>query len=235
MKNKKLKTLVVAAAFAVCLLIGGISAYFTDADTATNTFTIGKVSIDLKEPKWEEPKDIVPNQEMEKNPQIENDGVNSAYVFMEVVIPYANIIVANEDGSKNAKADTDLFIMLDKDGNEGVNDGWVLVSQTENEDDKTVTYLYAYGTSEVMTELKKDETTPSLFDKVKFVNAIEGQGLEGSTKTIVVNAYAVQMDNLEKEDGSARVTPVDVWEVINNQNPSTVVTEAEDMKTDEKQ
>jgi len=221
MRNRKVKALVVAAALAVCLLIGGISAYFTDADTATNTFTIGKVSIDLKEPNWEEPEDIVPNQEMAKDPQITNDGENSAYVFMEVVMPYANIVVADADGTKNAAADTDLFMMLDKDGEEGINDGWVLVSETENADDKTVTYLYAYGTSAAMTEVKKDATTPALFNKVKFVNAIEGQDLEEATKTIVINAYAVQMDNLEKEDGTARVTPVDVWEVVNNQSPST--------------
>lgn len=36
----------------IFVLVGNILAYFTDGDTATNTFNVGKVSIDLKEPNW---------------------------------------------------------------------------------------------------------------------------------------------------------------------------------------
>lgn len=43
--KKQTKTIAVAAALAAVLTIGGVSAYFTDADTATNTFTIGKISL----------------------------------------------------------------------------------------------------------------------------------------------------------------------------------------------
>ena len=51
MQNKKrMKTMIAATAMIGVLAIGGISAYFTDGDTATNTFTVGKVSIDLQEP-----------------------------------------------------------------------------------------------------------------------------------------------------------------------------------------
>ena len=61
MQNKKrMKTMIAATAMIGVLAIGGISAYFTDGDTATNTFTVGKVSIDLQEPNWNPPKDITP-------------------------------------------------------------------------------------------------------------------------------------------------------------------------------
>lgn len=30
------------------MTIGGIAAYFTDGDTQTNTFTVGKISLDLQ-------------------------------------------------------------------------------------------------------------------------------------------------------------------------------------------
>ena len=232
MNKKKVKAMIVAAALATILLIGGISAYFTDADTATNTFTVGKVSIDLEEPNWEEPENIVPGQEMDKDPQITNDGLNGAYVFMEVVMPYANIVTANADGTKNDAADTELFALLHKldDGTyaTGVKAGWVQVgTEVKDENAKTVTYLYAYGTANGMTELAKDATTPTLFDKVKFVNAIEDQGLEGTTKEIVINAYAIQSSNIENA-----VTPAEVWTILNNQGPTTDVGVQEDAKDD---
>ena len=58
--------MIAATAMIGVLAIGGISAYFTDGDTATNTFTVGKVSIDLQEPNWNPPKDITPNQEIKR-------------------------------------------------------------------------------------------------------------------------------------------------------------------------
>ena len=51
--NKKLKISIVAMAMVFVLLIGNILAYFTDADTATNEFTTGRISIDLQEPNWD--------------------------------------------------------------------------------------------------------------------------------------------------------------------------------------
>ena len=51
MKNTT-KTLVLALALAGVLAIGGIAAYFTDADTVTNSFTTGKISLKLLEPAW---------------------------------------------------------------------------------------------------------------------------------------------------------------------------------------
>jgi len=53
-----MKKRILAIALVVCLLatalVSGTLAYFTDTDDATNTFTVGNVSIDLTEPKWDE-------------------------------------------------------------------------------------------------------------------------------------------------------------------------------------
>ena len=116
MKNKKLAKAAAVCSLAGVMLIGGAMAYFTDADTATNEFTVGKISIDLKEPGWTPPKDITPNQEITKDPQITNDGVNSAYVFMQVKVPTKSVITANEDGTKNAEAVKELFTYQVKEG-----------------------------------------------------------------------------------------------------------------------
>lgn len=200
-------------------------AYFTDGDTATNTFTVGKISLDLQEPNWEPPTDITPNQEIEKDPQVKNDGTNDEFVFVEVVVPYANVVTANEDGTKNAAADTELFSY-------DVNEGWTEMGiGTKDEEDKTVTHRYVYGTAEACTALGKNATTPALFDSVTFANVVEDQNLEDSMQNIIINAYGIQTTDLNGD----KTAPDDVWAVLNNQLPTTDVTETEAANTDIKQ
>jgi predicted ribosomally synthesized peptide with SipW-like signal peptide len=214
--NKKILARTILAVALVCIMtVGLISAYFTDIETKTNTFTVGSIDIELQEPNWVEPTDILPEQEIAKDPQIENVGANSAYVFLEVEVPYANVVTAAEDGTKNEPVDTELFSYT-------VNEGWVQIGEgTKDEDAKTVTYLYAYGTADEMTALEKGATTSTLFDYVKFANVVNGQNLEGSTQYVIVKAYAVQTTNINSNktemDGNndgGEVTPADVWAVI---------------------
>lgn len=230
--NNKKKMSALSLAMVGALSVAGVSAYFTDADTATNTFTVGKVSMDLQEPNWVPPTDITPNEEFAKDPQIKNDGINDEYVFMEVVVPYANVVTANADGSKNAAADTELFIYE-------VNDGWVeLTAQmVKDEDAKTVTHLYAYAPSlgEAMTAVAADEITDTLFDYIRFANVVEDEGLEGETKHVVVNAYGIQTNFLTDatldgtDDGID--TAAEVWSVLSTQSPDTAKG-AEEANTD---
>ena len=72
-KKQLLRTLI-ACGLVVSVAAGGTVAYLTDAETATNTFTVGKVKIDLEEPGYpgndsDEVKNIVPNQEIMKDAQ----------------------------------------------------------------------------------------------------------------------------------------------------------------------
>ena len=227
--NSKVKYLVVIGAMLGVLTIGGIMAYFSDGDTATNTFTVGKVSIDLQEPSWDpdDTIDLVPGEDIPKDPQVKNDGINDEYVFMEVIIPYANVITANEDGTANTAADTELFSY-------DVNTGWIEVGSSKKDTaSKTVPRLYAYGTSSTMTALSKNTTTPALFDTIRFANIIEDGGLGGTNLNVVINAYGIQTTSINKDsNGVAKTAPVDVWAVLKNQNPSTTVNESEDPKTD---
>lgn len=215
MKNVTKKTYVGAL---VCMLltvvaVGSISAYFTDGDAVTNTFTVGKISLELQEPEWDPDaaKDMTPNQTVKKNPQIYNDGVNGEFVFMEVILPYETLITANEDGTLNAAKDTELYHYT-------VNPGWHQMSGTRNEADNTVTYLYVYGDAENCTELAVGATTPALFDTVTFANVVEDQALEGKTLEIIIKAYGIQTTNIN----GGKTAPADVWTVVSNQNPSVV-------------
>ena len=57
MKNNTWKKYMGITAITAVLLVGSVSAYFTDQDEKTNTFTVGKVTIDLEEPEWDKKPD----------------------------------------------------------------------------------------------------------------------------------------------------------------------------------
>lgn len=191
----------------------GLSAYFTDNDTARNTFTVGKVTIDVSEPSWTpDPDNITPNQSFQKDPTILNTGDNDAFVFMQVEVPCANVVTANADGTRNPQALTDFFSYE-------VNSGWTLM-HTEDVSEKTPSgtqviahrYQYAYGSETACTALKPDEKT-TLFDTVKYANLVEGQ-LEDQTVHMDIKAYAIQTTDL---GDNGTVVSKEVFSILCNQ------------------
>ena len=95
--NKKIKNGLFIAIVAGSLCIGGTMAYLTDREETVNEFTVGKIDIQLLEPHWkpEENKNLVPTQEILKDPQIKNTGQNDAFVYLEVTVPVRNVITAD--------------------------------------------------------------------------------------------------------------------------------------------
>ena len=245
--KRSVKTTATALALVGVLSIGGIMAYFTDADTATNEFTVGKVSIDLVEENWDPDlaTQITPLEEFAKDPKVVNDGVNDAFVFLEVKVPYAEVTVAAQDGTKAAqKAWTELFSydVNTTDWAEITGDVDGVTYPVMDETAGTATHLYAYGSDAAMKALTKaDAETSTLFDHIRFANVVEDEGLEETDLEVVVNAYAIQTTNIN--DGKTAVdgvnddgqtAPVEVWKVLKTQNPTTTVQATEDAKTDEK-
>ena len=103
MKNRKMVKGIALAAMVAALAAGGTAAYLTDFETATNSFTIGKVDIELDEPNWK-PDDntkLVPTQVIKKDPYVKNKGINEAFVYLEVSVPVRNVITAAQDGTRN--------------------------------------------------------------------------------------------------------------------------------------
>lgn len=191
----------------------GLSAYFTDNGTARNTFTIGKVTIDLDEPEWTpDPDNITPNQTFEKDPTITNTGDNDAFVFMQVEVPCAYVITANAGGTRNPQALTDLFSYE-------TNDGWTLM-YTEDISEKTPTgtqiiahrYTYTFGSEAACTALAPGADA-TLFDTVTFANLVEGQ-LEDQTVNMDIKAYAIQTSDLGEE---STVVPEEVFSILCSQ------------------
>lgn len=196
--NKKKTGIITLAAFAGISIIGSSIAYFTSTNTKNNPFTVGSVRTILHEDRWDDLADtdhndipdiaenIIPNKTIPKDPSIENTGKNPAWVYLEVRVPILNIITAQEDGSRNPKADTELYLFT-PDLNH-----WRQLSKIIEEDTdgkKTAVYVFGYE-----TVLDSGQTTADLFTQVQFCNAIEEQGLEDTGQTITVKSMAIQQE-----------------------------------------
>ena len=188
--KKQLLRALIACGLVVSVAAGGTVAYLTDAETATNTFTVGKVKIDLEEPSYpgndsDEVKNIIPNQEIVKDPQIENTGNNDALVFIRVEIPQETF--TDEDDGTGEQKKQDLFRL------KGVSDQWepLRTETVAGEDGKAKTsYVYGYK-----KPLGKGATTDKLFRKVQMKNAVESD-LSGNVEDIVVTACAIQATDI---------------------------------------
>ena len=106
--KKKIIALCLIVALAATAVIGGTLAYFTDTDSAKNTFTVGGVSIELIEQQtsenglvsFEQSKPLVPGKSNDGNAQskivtVKNTGENDAWVWVDMLIPSALLNPAN--------------------------------------------------------------------------------------------------------------------------------------------
>ena len=186
----------------VCfMLLGSSMAYFSNkTEVVINNFTVGEISIDVIEDDFdkEEAKTVEPGQVINKNPSIKNVGKNDAYVFIEVSIPRKSIKVVNDDETVNPKEIVDLFTY-------DMNADWIELSRES--DDNTTIIAYAY----LLPPLNVGQTTTTLFDKVKFVNFLEGSLDKNETYILDVKGYAVQYDGV---DTSAYDTDFDKYTYI---------------------
>lgn len=236
-KRKENKKSVAITLAALCLLgvlsVGGTMAYLTDTDTKTNTFTYGKVDIELNEDHWDEAnaKNMVANQTVTKDPQIKNIESNDAIVFLKVSVPMKKVVTAADDGTKQPEAVKELFL-TSADGTTAFNEGafdtanWELISTeyfsgttsdgaTKKDTCTKVERVYGYK-----TKLAKNTTTSELFKAVKAINVIEGQVDAGVNQDIVVSAYAIQADNIASIDTTTlnNATLKQVYDVYVNQH-----------------
>lgn len=192
-----------AAALAVMTLAsaGATLAFFTDQEEKVNTFTVGNIDIQLEEPQWDPDKgrDITPDKEVPKDPQITNTGANDAYVFMEVSVPRSEVRTVNDDGSLTEALVQDLFTYE-------TNEGWTLMRKQSNHN--STTYYYAYTDADnTMKALKPEETTTPVFSSVRFINMTEGE-IEGEDLSINVISRGIQTEDLDITD------PLEIYSLI---------------------
>lgn len=188
---KKKKTILAAVVLLLLFVVGGAIAYFTDTDTATNTFTIGNVDIEVLEPTWDstgsdKASDMMPGETAEKDPQIHNlSTTNPAYVFMKVESPCTTDTTPVE-----------LFPYTADTTN------WNLMTNGTCTNGK-VTRIYSYGSSSTMTPLAADDTTEELFDSVTLEPTFTGSTNMPASTDIVITGYAIQTEGLTATSPSA--------------------------------
>ncbi len=193
-RNKKL--LVLLALFLAVFAVGGTIAYLTDTTTeTTNTFTFGKVDIELTEAGWEaaNAEDLNPGAVVDKDPKVVvKEGSKPAYVFMEVTMPA-------QVNSKDVLALTNLDTT-----------NWAVVNTSGT---KTV-YAYVSGSSMKKVDAKNaDVSTEALFDKVTVNNTLTNtdvQAIPAAGLNIVIKGYAIQADDLP----STATTPAQIWALL---------------------
>ena len=84
-KNKIKKTLPLLLMLAVLFVgVAGVSAYFMDGDTATNSVEVGGNTVDIVE-EFDPPEEIEPGTAITKDVKIKNEGPNDCYVRVMAV------------------------------------------------------------------------------------------------------------------------------------------------------
>ena len=227
--KKRIALAVIGCLLILAMAIGGTALYLTDNDSATNTVTVGDVKVDLIEPNWTDTNDVVPNQELTKDPQVTNTGVNDAIIFMTLQVPVENITLTADDGTKGTKGNSELFWFKDTADGASVHannfdSNWVHLDTKDTGADLTGTsrtYVFAYKTA-----VAKDQTTNPLFDKIQVKNFIENEIAAGKTEQIKLNSYAIQASNVLESgiDISSSLTNANlskIYDIYVKQNPAS--------------
>ena len=174
MNKKKFGLLALSLVLIATIGVGATLAYFTEADAATNTITMGHVDIDLDEPNYDPDddddtvEDIVPGQVITKDPTITvQEGSLDAYIRATITL------------SDNLTADQAEELMA------GITilDGWYYSNPEENGDG----YYYYKNVVTAGSSVK-------LFEEVKIPEKW-GNEVADMTFTIDVAAEAIQADS----------------------------------------
>lgn len=209
--SKRKATIIAAAALAVITAMGATSlAYLTDSESTTNVTTNGKVQIDLVETAYDaaakagENLLVVPNQEISMDPMLKNTGNNPAIVYLKVSVPVKEVTKVADNGIKGTRENREIVYF--KDDADAItahannfDSEWVQLSDKETGtalDGDTRTYVFGYKKA-----IAKDEETTKLFDKVQIMNVLEGDLTPHAVENIKIEAYAVQKDNIIKDEG----------------------------------
>ena len=203
-KNKAL-LLSLCAVLLVAASVLGTIAYLSDTEAVTNTFSVGSVTITLDEKDVDNDTNtadnvtvdgvirdkangykLLPGHQYDKDPIVHVDSTSEdCYLF---------VIVKNEIANIESDADGDKKVADQIDAN-----GWKKVGETADGS------LYVYGTVADPTAVKGGENK-TVFTTFKIDGDVTNTTLAGCAgKTIVVTAYAVQVDGFEDNTAS------DIW------------------------
>ena len=204
MNKKKLGLMMASIALIGAVGIGATLAYFTDSEEITNTIETGNVDIELTEPIFSENgdnvlRDVVPNQEIEKDPTITlQSGSEDAYVRVKIDVTGL---------SDDEKAGIITSI------EENLNEGWVKGDSDDLYYFTSVMSLSGTTTTKVFEQIKIPATWTNTsankeFDIVITAEAIQADWLEEGIVSLSENSVGWNLGEIEiKEYTAPVVTP----------------------------
>lgn len=197
MKRRNVLTLVLALVLVAALAVGATLAYFTDVDAEKNTFTMGKVDINLDESPddgktWDEDgleyPNVVPNATVKKMARL-TVGDNSQNCYLMVTVEVTDAARYDETTKKGFK-DTDIDALYTAVTSAIDSTKW----DVKKVDGKLqCVYL---GTGDHIA--KKGEEL-ILFSTITIPDSF-GNNTAEQTFKLELKAYAVQSDNLVYSD-----------------------------------
>ena len=242
--KKKVISLILCAALLTVAVIGGTLAYFTDMDDATNTFTVGKVDIELEEPNWEgNDQTLMPGTTLPKDPTItvESDS-EDCYLFVELdMTRYVPLLAAFLEDNGYEAADLQKHSVREEFTSqylEGfVDEKWTIMNTDEilaavatgNPTHLIIDLGYnveggvleANDQVTLFTAIKMPETVDSEEARLFWAFADGTVKEENTPVTIGITAYAIQAENIDDLDAAyAALNSSDV-EMDNSYSDST--------------
>lgn len=199
-KLSRRRFLAVAGVSALALSsLGGSLAYFTGTDEKENELSVAKnLNVEILEPNWdpENGKNIVPTEVIAKDPRVKNATEEySGYLYIEVRIPYPNIITHDVTTGNNIGPEkTELFTYE-------TSSDWIQIQEFEDNE----WYVRRYAYPKIVEG--GEETTP-IFEKVTVANLINKEGITNTNIDII--AYGIQSEGFSNYQ--------DAWIAYKNQN-----------------
>lgn len=213
MKKSKVLITILCAVLLVTVSVLGTLAYLTSQDEVVNTFTIGKVKIELDEAKvnldgtidgtdrvTQNTYHLVPGQTYVKDPTmtVKADSEDS-YVRMLLTIDHAS-----EFDAIYAPHKADLTTIFN--GYDANN--WVCEGVTRDSVKNTVTYEFRY--KEIVRKSDIDTVLDALFDSITVPNTFDSNDMESiKDLKITVIGHAIQATGFVNEDAA--------WTAFNTQ------------------
>lgn len=168
-----------------------------------NVFTSGKVSVEVKEPDWQEKSGeaMLPGESRRKNPLVKNTGTLESWVFLEVNVPVRKVTLV-DDTTQRKQTETEMELFRFQS-----NAGWELIEHGRQRD----SMQYVYGWKE---PLMPAQQTGTLFDSITMVPYLEGSLNEQEVQQLTIAAHAIQKNIAPAETGLKELYQI----CRNNQN-----------------
>lgn len=224
MKKRKVLLLALAVSMVAILAVGGTLAYFTDTDTAKNTFTVGKIKIALNENNgrdgddyaeneayqdWLETSDaeLLPDLEQPKYVSVKNVGSRGAYIWVELWIPASldDSTTQNHAGASLHMISDDSYVVETKVGYLGqkeINGVWYNGYIHFNGADgwSWIGHEDPYNTTgNLLMAVKMDVDVIQCTDHADCHILKSGEHYANKPWEIIVNAIGIQADTLYDE------------------------------------